>query len=236
MKSQTRQRIRPISRETRFQRVRGLKCYKEVHQRLLEGWATSRVAKFVQEERKECLDITLASLDTQLNEYRASIPKGEVVHQNLPRFVQEAAEKVAEDFDSLVEMRKLYKLQMKRIDIDLKKEEQISKLFPSMTQEMRAAREILSDISELEMNLGLNTRHLGKMDVEARLVTDVAQNYDAAVGKAVENPESRRKLLGIAERFMALASGRTGEVADAVTEPEEAMAPDLPSVPEEKGP
>lgn len=222
MKSSPRQRIRPVSRETRFQRIRGLKCFEEVHQRILDGWAPSRLAKFIQEERKECLDITQPSLDTQLGEYRASLPKGEVAQKFMPPFMQAALEQVDKDFNSLDEARKLYQMQLKRVNIDLAKEEKIGKLFPSMTQEIRAAREILSDISALEMDLGLNKRHLGQVDVEARVLTDVTARYDDATGQLVQDPESRRKLLGIAERFRSLAAGQAHEVDN--TPPQEENA------------
>jgi hypothetical protein len=208
MVASIRRRIRPLSRETRFLRIRGLKCYKEAHAQLLEGFSAPKVAEFIQKEREEYTDITPDSLIQQLNEYRASLPKGEVVQARVPRFFEKAAETVKEEFDSLAELKRLYKIQCERIEIDLKHERAMKKLMPqSMTQEMRAAREILHDISELEMDLGLNQRKLGKVDIEARVVSDVASRYDDAVGKAMESPESRRKLLGIAERFLSLASG-----------------------------
>jgi hypothetical protein len=201
-------RIRPLSRETRFLRIRGLKCFKEAHAQLLEGFTASKVADFIQKECKEYTDITTDSLVQQLSEYRASLPKGEVVQARIPRFFEKAAETVTEEFNSLAELKRLYKMQMERIEIDLKIEKSMGKLMPqSMTQEMRAAREILHDISELEMDLGLHQRKLGQVDIEARVVSDVASRYDDAVGKAMESPESRRKLLGIAERFLSLASG-----------------------------
>lgn len=222
-------RIRPLSRETRFLRLRGLKCFKEVHQRLLEGWAPSKVAQFVQEDCKEYTDIGRESLESQIKEYRASLPPGEVVKERLPRFHAEQAAKVEQGFDELGEMQKLYQMQLERIEIDLKTEKNIGKLMPSMTQEMRAAREILSDIAQLKMDLGVNERHLGKMDISAKVVEDVSSRYAPAVGKAMENPDSRRKLLGIAERFLSLASGDVR----ADNEPEEAPPPEAE---EDEGP
>lgn len=220
MAAAPRRRIRPVSRETRFLRLRSLKCFKEAHQRILEGWSTHKVAEFIQNDCKEYTDISVGSLDKQLDEYRASLPRGALVKERLPRVFAEAAKTVEEEFDSLVEMKKLYKMQMERIEIDLKIEKGMGKLMPqSMTQEMRAAREILHDISELEMDLGVSERKLGKVDIEARVVSDVVSRYDDAVGKAMGSPESRRKLLGIAERFLSLASGE-----NVLDQPEEVEA------------
>jgi hypothetical protein len=207
-------RIKPLSRETRFLRLRGLKCFQEVHQRLLEGWAPSKVAEFIQEECKEYTDVGRPSLESQLKEYRASLPPGDIVKERLPRFHAQQAEKVEEGFDELAEMEKLYKMQMKRIELDFKTEQNIGKLMPSMTQEMRAAREILSDIAQLKMDLGVNKRHLGEVDVRAKVIAEIGSRYDATVTKAMESPESRRKLLGLADKFLSLASGAT-DVEDA---------------------
>lgn len=212
-------RIRPVSRETRFLRLRGLKCFEEVHRRLLDGFAVSQVADFIQTERKEYTDIGRESLETILSEYRASLPPAEAA-QKLPRFFGKAAQKVEQGIDELAEMEALYKKQLKRIDIDLATEERIGKLLPTMTQEMRAAREILSDIAQLKMDLGLNQRFLGKMEVEAQVVSDVTAKYDPKVAAAIADPNSRRKLLGIAERFLALADGRGGSVKDETVDAE----------------
>lgn len=221
-------RIRPVSRETRFLRLRALKCFKEVHQRLLEGWSPGKLAAFIQDDQKEYTDVGRASLEAQLGEYRASLPPGELVKERLPRFHAEQAQKVQEGFDELAEMESLYKMQLERISIDLKTEKTIGKLMPSMTQEMRAAREILSDIAQLKMDLGVNERHLGKMEVETQVIADVTQRYDSNVGAVMAQPESRRKLLGIAERFMSLASGRANVEGDLEHDEADAVIVDAP--------
>jgi hypothetical protein len=78
-----------------------------------------------------------------------------------------------------------------------------------MTQEVRAARDILAEISKIKMDLGLKDRHLGTLDIDAQVTADVTARYPPAITKIVENPESRRKLLGIAERFVSLTEGST---------------------------
>lgn len=206
-------RIRPVSRETRFLRLRSLKCFEDVHTRLLDGFAVSAVADFIQLERKEYTDVGRPSLETILTEYRASLPAAEAV-KKLPHFFAKAVQTVSEGIDELAEMEKLYRMQLDRVAIDLKTEQNIGKLLPTMTQEMRAAREILSDIAQLKMDLGVNTRHLGKMEVEAQIVADVASKYDNTVTAVMQNPESRRKLLGIADRFLSLAAGDTDTTTD----------------------
>lgn len=234
----SRRRIRPVSRETRFLRLRGLKCFKDVHQRIHDGWGTTRLAQYIQKECGEYTDITQDSLEHQLTEYRDALPKGEVVRSVMPEFYANASKKVEEGFDSLAEMKSLYKIQMERIQIDLVHERNMKKLMPqTMTQEMRAAREILHDIADLEMDLGLNKRHLGQIDVQAQVISDVTSRYDSSVSKAMEQPASRRKLLGIADRFLSLASGEANieeeaQVEAPEPEPESVSSPPPAEAPE----
>jgi len=224
MGSARKNRIRPISRETRFVRLRSLNCFPEVHQRIAEGTQAYVVAEYIQNEMGEYKDVGLPSLTSVLTDYRLSLPPT-VLAAKVPRVVAAAAERVRVGLDELAEMEKLYAMQLERIEIDFKTEKGINKLMPSMTQEMRAGREILADIAKLKMDLGLNERHLGKMEVDAQIMTDVTKRYDESVGKTLTSPESRRKLLGIAERFLSLAAGKAG-VDITVSERVEENSPD----------
>jgi hypothetical protein len=68
------------------------------------------------------------------------------------------------------------------------------------------------------MDLGLNERHLGKVDVETTVLADVAEKYadSPSVAKVLDNGDSRRKVLGLAEKLLAIAARaeRHPEVAD----------------------
>jgi len=217
-------RIKPVSRETRFVRLRSLNCFAAFHQKVLDGFQPIDIAQYVQKEAGEYADVTEASLAAIIALYRESLPPI-LLSAKVPRVNAAAAERVREGLDELAEMEKLYTMQLERIQIDFTTEKNINKLMPSMTQEMRAGREILADIAKLKMDLGLNERHLGKMEVDAQIMTDVSKRYDESVGKTLTSPESRRKLLGIAERFLSIAAGKAG-VDITVSERVEENSPD----------
>jgi hypothetical protein len=97
---------------------------------------------------------------------------------------------------------------MRRIEIDVQNENNIKKLLPTTGQEVRIAREILSTYADLKMDLGLSKRHLGQMDVDARVMADVALRYNKTEVQAVLNdPQSRKKVLGLVERLMSKSAG-----------------------------
>lgn len=233
-------RVRPISREPGQTRVRKLLCFKEVYDRILEGWPLSEVARFIQDIKKEATDLTRAGLVATLQDFRQTIPPAELIKKRISPAYTDAVKEVEEGVDELKELEKLYKLQMRRIDIDVQNEKNIKKLLPSTGQEVRIAREILSTYADLKMDLGLSKRHLGQMDIDARLMADVAVRYNKPEVQGVLNdPQSRKKVLSLVERLMSKsASSLVQEVQasqqvidveaeEIVTEPEPAMEGNL---------
>lgn len=200
-------RIRPVSRTPGQPRVRNLKCYQEVYERIIDGWTLNEVAKFIQEIRKEATDITRAGLIATLQDFRASIPPAELTKKRMTPVFNKAKQEVEEGIDELAELERLYKLQMTRIEIDFETEKKIKKLMPSTGQEVRIAKEILSSYADLKMDLGLSKRHIGQMQVDARVMADVAVRYQKAeVQEVMNSAQSRKKVLNLVERLLSRSS------------------------------
>ena len=209
--------VKPTKRSNSFAKLRALDCFDEVHRLLVSGWTPKKVAEFIQEERHEYTDVSLISLASTLQRYRATIPSAEMVKSRMPECFESAAQRVSEGLNELEELWLLYGIQMERVAIEYENERTIRKLFPSMTQEVRAAREILTSIAQLKMDLGLNERQLGRLDVEAHITAHVEERLgDPKVAKVLSNPEKRRKLLGLASKLARVADGP--EVIEAVAE------------------
>lgn len=171
-----------------------------------------QVARFIQEERHEYASISRSGLGQQLTEFRKTMPPGDLVQKRFPEVFDEAKEAVKESIDELKELEELYRIQMHRIGVDFKTEKGIGKLLPSMTSEIREARSILKDLAELKLEMGVLGRapkdvHVG-VEVEATLTEDVLGKFgDGAVQQVLQNPESRRKVMGVVERFLKLPAG-----------------------------
>lgn len=204
-------RAKPPGRDTRFQKLRALACYDEVYERICAGWSLAQVARFIQEERKEYTSITRGGLEQQLSAFRKAMPPGDLVQKRFPEVFDQAKARVERGIDVLAELEELYRIQMNRVSIDFATEKGIKKLMPSMTGEVREARQILESIAELELELGVLKRtpkeasvHVSG-EVEATVSGEVlAQFGDEAVQKVLENPEARRRVMGTVERFMKL--------------------------------
>jgi hypothetical protein len=177
-----------------------------VYDKLIEGYPCSEVARFIQDECKEYTDVTRGSLITQLNDFRSTIPKAEILSKKMPEVLLKAKEQVDKGLEELKELERLYRKQMERIEIDLGTEKQIKKLMPSMTAEIRAAREILESYAQIKMDLGLNTRHLGKVEVDGSISADAIAKFGSeAVARVLAAPESRRKVLSLAQKMLTMS-------------------------------
>jgi hypothetical protein len=178
------------------------------------------VAHFIQEERNELTHLSPVYLQNLLTEYRLSLPAAQRAGPMNVVF-QKAVKEVQEGLNELDELHSLYKLQMERIKIDFQTEKNIKKLLPSMTQEVRTAREILSSAAQLKMDLGIHDRKLGTVGVEATILADVATRYADSPGvvKVLDSAESRRKVLAVAEKLLSMAdrAERTPETIDVLS-------------------
>jgi len=225
-------RSTPVGRERGHKKLRALKCFDEVHRRIIEGWGMPALADYVQDECDEYTEVSKQGLISVLRRYRDTIPPGQLIQKRIPSKMEQASAQIDEGMDELDELWNLYQIQMERLGIELQNERTIKKLFPSMTQEIRTTREILSTIAELKMDLGLNSRQLGTVDVDAHITAHVSDKFsNPKVARVLANPQKRQKLLGIARQ---IAKRVDPQVIDAEAE---VVSKDEPeSSPPESGP
>jgi hypothetical protein len=109
----------------------------------------------------------------------------------------------------LAEMSKLYEIQMKRVEIDFTLEKVAKKLIPSMTQEVKEARSLLEGIQKMKMDLGLDERHLGTLQIDSGASDEVVTRYGkSSVRRVLDDPQASRKVLSLAERFVQISQAR----------------------------
>jgi hypothetical protein len=180
---------------------------------MIAGWTISQLVQYIQEDEGEAQEMPSQNLFKLLEGYRKTIPPGEflskqpppdIVQQRMSKVHKTVIDKLKKGLNELEELHKLYDTQLERIGIDLEAEKTNGKLFPSMSNEVRIAKEILESSSRLKQELGLTKKHLGQIDVETRFIADAADRYGEGAKRVLQNPESRRKVLSLAERFLSL--------------------------------
>lgn len=198
-------KLESMSRVADNNPVRNLKCFDEIYKRICEGWPLTEVARFIQEVKMEAPETLRDTLYQQLVAFKRTIPPAEFIRGTMPNTHVAAVAAVAEGIDELAELEKLYRLQMDRIAIDVQNEKNIRKLIPTTGQEVRIAKEILGSYAGLKMDLGLSTRHIGQVEVNTQVIADVAVSYaKPEVQNVLSDPQSRKKVLGIAERLLGM--------------------------------
>lgn len=210
-------RIRPVSRNCNFKKLRALNCFDLVLARIRDGWPLTQLARFIQDEKGEYTEISKQGLASLLGDFRKSLPPGELIKNRMPGVFLAAKEHVAEGVDELAKLEELYRMQLKRVSIDFATERKINKLLPSMTSEIRELRHILESITQTKLDLGLHQRAPQEhnvnvtAEVEGQLVDDLGLKFSSeAVKEVVQNPESRRRVLTTVERFLKSQNKPTG--------------------------
>jgi hypothetical protein len=209
------------SRQPGFSKLRATRSFREIHERIRQGWPPTELARWIQEDREEYTDVTRAALMLVLRNYRQAIPPGELVERRIPQAVMAAKEKLAKGVDEVVELEELYRLQMDRVKIDYEKERAINKLFPSMSTEIKEARSLLESLMGMKIQLGLRSAAPQEhninitADVDERLTEDAAKfAASEAIQGVLESPEARRRVTGVVDRFLRL-SEKTKQSMDA---------------------
>lgn len=205
----------------RFQKLRALACFNEVYARLCDGWSMREVARFIQEERQEYKEISRGGLEKMLQDFRSNeIPAADLVKKRFPEVYDTAKEEVENGIDEVRELEELYRIQMHRISTDFKTEKTIGKLLPSMTSEIKEARQLLESLSNLKMELGLASRapqkheHDMRVGVSVEAADGLAEHFNSdAVKEVLTDPESRHRVSNVIDRFLKLAP-ETEEPAD----------------------
>jgi hypothetical protein len=177
----------------------------EMDSRMKHGYSLPDIAKWLQEERGECNDLTHDSLVTTLYRYREDLKPMEVAERLLPSVVRDAKVVIDKQVDELEELQKLYHLQRERIEIGVQFEKASRVLNKNMTQEIAQASSLLMRRHEIKMDLGMDGgRNLGTMTLRPELGATVSGKYDVDIVQAANDPVSRGKALAVARALAAL--------------------------------
>lgn len=185
-------------------RFQAMSCYEEFYDMVCAGVHSRDVAEWLRDVKRECLDVQKDSLVRMISKFRSEIPDSEL-SKALPSVNSQAVVKMAKGLQSLDELERLYEVQTERIAIGLKNERAAQKLNAKMTQEIGAARELVLSYHKVQAELGLVSKHLGKLTIESTQDKRVliAQQYGPKAGEL--KTKSMNNVLGIFNRVLALS-------------------------------
>ena len=210
--------VKPVSRETPkgVEALKKCKCFKKVDKQVRIGAATADIARMVQEDEGELLHLSRTYVTHLIKMYRTNLPPMELmVSSKSPRIARNAQRKVEEGLNELKELEKLFAMQISRIDIDFGNEKKINKLFPTTGREIYVAAKLLKQSSDLKSSLGIYKKQLGQLEITTKAAIAVTERYqDDSLGRVIQSPDSRRKVLGMVQKLMAASVKSVDAVFD----------------------
>jgi tetratricopeptide (TPR) repeat protein len=191
----------------KFEPLRELYFYHEIHERLAKGWPASKVALLIHEERGALDTIKRGPLVSLLREYQKAIPPAEKVEHVAPSTHLEAVAQVQQGIDVLEELQKIYELQMKRIDIAYQGEQEALELNSNTHKEIKEARATLETYHNVQADLGLVQRNLGQLEVNSRVhqVNMIVNQHGEDAGAVVSQKRGVSRVLKTFDKLLALA-------------------------------
>lgn len=207
-------------------RLTDLKCWPEVQQKIRAGEKSGAIAKWIQNEAKELLELKTDSVrrsvarERELMAVGDSLPEQKKAREEIEKLrkdVEAARESDVTDkskkrkiLDILDEVGTLYELQMDRVRAGRKVETTMGYLIRTMTADVAEAREILKFALEVQGEMGISKRRPEELPDSKKYE---ALTYEARkrVLQAIEMVKSRLRVQEIEDRVdMA-----TGEVVEA---------------------
>ena len=178
---------------------------RELDERIKHGFSLPDIARWLQEDKTECGDLSRDSLVTTLYRYREDMKPMDVAQRLLPSVIKDAKIEIERQVDELEELQKLYHLQRERIELGSQFEKTTRVLNKYMTQEIAQAAMILMKRHEIKMDLGQeNGRALSSATVRPELGANVIERYGNDIAHTASDPLSRGKALSVAKALAAL--------------------------------
>lgn len=198
----------------RFKRIRALECFGEVKRFLVQGISPRRVARYIQEEQDEYTDVEIRSLEKMLRNFKKEeLSEAEKVANQVPSKFEDELEEMDKQINVLEELGSLYQMQLRRIQLNIEKEQETEQLMSGTGQEIRTAKEILESIGKFQQEFGMEPKHLGTLSLQAEAAADTEDVSDMP-GQFMMNPVKRNQVL----EFLDSLDKTDPRAIDAVTE------------------
>jgi hypothetical protein len=196
-----------MSRDVPFERIKNLRCHQEVYERLCAGYPCPEVARYIQEDEGECLDMVRRSLSETLRLYaEREIVGVDLIAPRLPHIVVKAQKEFNDRLEDLRRLERAYEALLYRFDLSHGEERRNGKVNPDVDRQAKVLMDYISKMHDVKMDLGLTgSRDLGTLTVSAERLAEIKDRYGEGAARAFGDPVSRAKVLGLLRRVMKIS-------------------------------
>ncbi len=192
--------------EGKYARIKNLKCFQGVYERICSGYPMPDIARYVQIEEGESLDIKRDSLARELRLYAEEEIVGvDLIAPRLPHIVVKAKKEFSERLEDLRRLERAYEAILYRFDLAHGRERMTGVIDPDVDRQAKVLIDLVSKMHDIKMDLGLTgSRDLGSLTVSAERLAEVRERYGEGAARAFADPVQRAQVLGLLKRVMRL--------------------------------
>ena len=199
----------------RFDVLKRMACYLEVHERMAKGWPATKVADFIQLEHDELVQIDRDKVVKLLNDYRQVIPPAELVSHAAPTAHQNAVAVLNQGMDVMRELEWLFGSMKERIIQGRQEETDVTGMLDhKMTPEYQEARSTLMAYHQVQKDMGLVSSERRPESNATQINMMFAGQSPAAVSVA-NSAKRSANVMSAFESMLALVTKREEEAAAA---------------------
>jgi hypothetical protein len=205
-----------MSKAVPYSKLKKMRCHREVYERLCAGYPFPEVARFIQEDEGEYLDVGRRSLIEILRDYaEREIVGVDLIAPRLPHLIVKAQKEFSDRLEDLRRLERAYEALLYRFDLSHGEERRNGKVNPDVDRQAKVLMDYVSKMHDIKMDLGLTgSRDLGTLTVSAERLAEIRDKYGEGAARAFGDPVSRAKVLGLLKRVMRISEDSGIDDAD----------------------
>lgn len=203
--------LQAMSKRRRNKKLEGMKCWPQVKNMISNGTPVSEIVHYIQNTRKEYVDVKNASLITIINQWIAY--GGKTLDTRIPTKHINLINSNKERIEPIDAMNMLFAIQMDRVLIGYEKEKKTQTLTKDNNGAMSLAIEMLNSIDSMQKidpripkagsGLEKTDSTLAQMDRIKKLFED---RWGGTAAKVLMDPESRNRLFNAVHKIRKTSS------------------------------
>lgn len=190
----------------KYTKLKSLKCFEEVHNKILNSEPIPRIVDFIQDENEEYIDVTKSGLSSILSKYKREIPASQLIAPRMSNAVISAKQRFGDGTRELERLDEIYEMQRGRLYMIMELERRAESHNPRVGAEIATLQNIVKGMHDIMMDLGLNGgRDLGTVKIDNSTMESVRAKYGDSVAEALEDPDARGRVLNAISHMSLVA-------------------------------